>query len=238
MSLDLAIRLTEILLALALIQQSAEHLHPRSPKGERPLFLTRIALCLPLLAGFQTAWACAALIVLSAFILKRFQGPYNGGSDRMGLLILCCLSLAHAVPVPQWREYAFGYLALQLVLSYFIAGQVKIVNPEWRSGRALQDVFLFSAYPASESLRGWARRPRVLRAASWAVMLFELLFPLALLSHTILIIALTMAAAFHLANACLFGLNRFFWTWLAAYPSVLWLHDRIIHQLQELESVF
>jgi hypothetical protein len=38
---------------------------------------------------------------------------------------------------------------------------------------------------------------------------------------------LALAAAFHLANACLFGLNRFFWVWLAAYPSLIWLQHRI-----------
>ena len=38
---------------------------------------------------------------------------------------------------------------------------------------------------------------------------------------------LAVAATFHLANACLFGLNRFFWTWLAVYPAILWLQDRL-----------
>ncbi len=226
MSLDLAIRLTEIFMALAFLQQSAEHVY--NAKDERILFLSRIGLSLLLLIGFAPKWACLALVINALFMLQRFQGPYNGGSDRMGLLILCCLSLAHFMPTVQWQEYVFGYLALQLVLSYFIAGWVKIMNPEWRSGRALQDVFQFSAYPVSEALREWAHRPRLLRAASWCVMLFELLFPLALLTYTTLIIGLVVAATFHLANAYLFGLNRFFWMWLAAYPSIFWLQHRIV----------
>jgi hypothetical protein len=225
MSLDLALRLTEILLAIAFLQQSFEHL--RGPKSERILFALRLILSLLLLAGFQTQWVCLALVVNGLLILNRFQGPYNGGSDRMSLLVLCCLCLAHFMPALRWQEYIFGYLALQLVLSYFISGWVKIANPEWRSGRALQDVFLFSAYPVSESLRALASRPRLLRAASWAVMLFELFFPLALFTHATLAAALAIAALFHLANACLFGLNRFFWIWIAAYPSLIWLQYRI-----------
>ena len=67
-----------------------------------------------------------------------------------------------------------------------------------------------------------------MRTASWAVIGFEVLFPLALLNQTLLIAALTCAAAFHIANACLFGLNRFVWFWLAAYPSILWLQSRLI----------
>lgn len=145
----------------------------------------------------------------------------------MGLLILCCLCLVHFMPTLQWREYVFGYLALQLVLSYFISGWVKIVNPEWRNGRALQDVFSFSAYPVSEAIRSWADRPRLLYVMSWSVMLFELFFPFTLLTQMTLIIGLLVAASFHLANAFLFGLNRFFWVWLAAYPSILWLQQRI-----------
>ena len=29
------------------------------------------------------------------------------------------------------------------------------------------------------------------------------------------------------ANACLFGLNRF-WIWICAYPSILWLQQRVM----------
>jgi hypothetical protein len=221
-----ALRLTEIMLALAFLQQSAEHLD--APRDERRLFLPRLVLSLLLLLGFQPPWICAGLVLLSLPVLQRFQGPYNGGSDRMGLLVLCCLCLALLLPSPQWRAYAFGYLAMQLTLSYFIAGWVKLANPEWRDGRALRDVFRFSVYPAAESLRRWADRPRLLRLMSWAVMLFEVLFPLAWLSQASLIAGLAVAALFHFANACLFGLNRFFWTWLAAYPSLIWLQGRLM----------
>lgn len=226
MGFDEAVRFTEILLALALFQQSVEHMC--SSKDERYLFIPRIFLSALLMFGFWTQWVCLALVVLSLFILKRFQGPYNGGSDRMSLLVLCCLTLVYFMPSVQLREYAFGYLALQLVLSYFISGWVKIVNPAWRNGRALGDVFCFSAYPAGENLRALADWPRLLFVMSWAVMVFELLFPLALLTQATLIAGLVIAAVFHFANACLFGLNRFFWIWLAAYPSILWLQERLL----------
>ncbi|MEL7252903.1 MAG: HTTM domain-containing protein [Pseudomonadota bacterium] len=226
MPLDLALRATELLLAFAFLQQSAEHI-VTSPKA-RALFLTRVVLCLPLCLGVHQDWALLALSLHSLLILHRYQGPYNGGSDRMGLLNLYCLTLAHWMPAGLGQELAVGYLAIQVILSYFIAGQVKVLNPEWRSGRALQDVFRFSAYPVSENLRCLADRPRLLWCASWAVILFELAFPLSLLNHTALITALCVGALFHLANAILFGLNRFVWVWIAAYPSLLWLQGRLI----------
>lgn len=229
MNFDDAVRLTEILLGFAFAQQSIEHF--KSFADEQRLFIPRFILALLLIVGFQTQWVALLLFVLGLVMLHRFQGPYNGGSDRMSLLILSFLCLSYFAPTTFWQELAFGYLALQLVFSYFFSGWVKIVNPEWRSGRALCDVFQFSVYPVSESLRQWSKSPRLLFSAGWGVMLFELVFPLALLSQTSLIIALVVAASFHFANACLFGLNRFFWIWLAAYPSLLWFQERFIAAL-------
>ncbi len=228
MNLDEAVRLTEILMGFAFAQQSIEHL--RAFADERRIFIPRLILSLLLMFGVQTDWVLALLLLLGLAMLHRFQGPYNGGSDRMSLLILICLTAVHFAPSSQWQELAFGYLALQLVLSYFISGWVKVVNPEWRSGRALRDVFQFSAYPVSESLREWSNSPRMLFAMSWGVMLFELLFPFALFSKTSLIVALVITASFHFSNACLFGLNRFFWIWVSAYPSILWFQGWLQHR--------
>lgn len=229
MELENAIRLTEILMGLAFAQQSIEHF--KSAANERILFIPRLILSLLLIVGFQTAWVTLLLLLTGLAILQRFQGPYNGGADRMSLLILCCLCLAHFAPTHYWQEMAFGYLALQLVLSYFISGWVKVVNPEWRSGRALCDVFQFSAYPVSESLRGLVNSPRLLFSMSWGVMLFELLFPVSLLSTTTLAMGIVIATCFHFSNACMFGLNRFFWIWLSAYPSILWFQQRIFDSI-------
>lgn len=229
MSFELALRITEVLLAFAFLQQSAEHIfHIR---GEGLQFLPRFFLCIPLAMGLYTNWVLLGLCVHSLAILHRYQGPYNGGSDRMGLLTLYCLSLAHWLPDHFLQEAALGYLALQLILSYFVSGLVKVTNPQWRSGQALEDVFRFSVYPVSEHFRHLADRPRLIFGASWAVMIFEVLFPISVFHNAALVLALCFAAVFHMANAFLFGLNRFVWAWIAAYPSLLWLHGRLLPPL-------
>lgn len=225
MSFECAQRLTEILLAFALLQSALEHL-VHSPQN-RTVFAMRIICCGLLLGDLLTPWALLGLFLTAVFLLHRFQGPYNGGSDKMGILILFCLGLSHAAPTPFWQDMAFAYLAVQLTLSYFISGRVKLVNPEWRSGQALSDVFAFSAYPVAENLRELAHRTGMLRAMSWSVIGFEVLFPVTLLSAPSLYLALIIASLFHMANACLFGLNRFLWIWIAAYPSLIWFQDRI-----------
>ena len=225
MSIEIALRATEVLLGWAFILQSIEHLavHDRI----RWVFVLRLFASVALVFGVQTTLAIFTLFAIFLLLLHRFQGPYNGGSDRMGGLILCALTLLKVIPEGVWQDAVFGYLALQLTLSYFISGKVKLVNQDWRSGQALRDVFAFSAYPVSKKLRELAGRPLLLKMMSWAVILFEVGFPLALISQTTLFIALFIAALFHLANAFVFGLNRFFWIWCAAYPSLIWLQSRL-----------
>ncbi len=224
MTLEMAVRFAEILLGFALLQQSLEFL--RSHGLEKKLALLRAPLAILLMLGIYPVWVESVLLASSILLIKRFHGPYNGGSDTMSILVLLCLWLANLAPSPMWQEIALGYLALQLTLSYFQSGLVKIENAEWRSGKALREVFALTAYPVSESLRSLANRPQLLLNVSRAVILGELLFPLTLFHSITLTIALVFAGVFHLANAVLFGLNRFVWSWLAAYPSVIWLQGR------------
>jgi hypothetical protein len=226
MSLDAAVRLSEMLMGFAFLQQSLEHLV--APWEERRLFIPRIVLAALLIIGVAPLIVEALLLLLSVAILHRFQGPYNGGSDRMSLLLLICLFLSHLAPARLWQELALGYLAVQLVLSYAMAGWLKLVNPDWRSGRALTDVLQFSVYPVSDDIRAWSVSPALMTSLSWALILFELLFPLTLVDGTALKVGLAAAASFHFTTACLFGLNRFLWIWLAAYPLLLWFQQRVI----------
>lgn len=225
LDLDAALRLTEILLALAYVQKSGELLAGRP--DERIHGTAHLILSLLLLAGVERALVCYALFGAALALLYRYRGPYNGGSDLLGYLILFCLCLAHAMPDPAWREYVLAYLALQLVLSYFKSGWAKAIHRDWRTGQALRDVFVFSAYPVSQAVRARFRDSRLVAPMAWAVIGFELAFPLALLRFEWLVAALTVAAAFHVANFLLFGFNRFMWVWVAGYPSILWLQARL-----------
>ena len=154
MELESAIRATEILLGFAFALSSAEHLY--TAQKDRILPLIKLMASALLCFGVLAPYMCLLLCLLTLRSLYHYQGPYNGGSDRMGALILFCLTLANLLPQQQYQELAFGYLAIQLMLSYFMAGYVKIINPDWRNGQALQDVFSFSAYPAYANLHALA----------------------------------------------------------------------------------
>lgn len=223
MSFDLALRLIEIGVSLALIQRAFEHMG-----RETRMFLPQGALAIVLLSGVASGPAIWGLWAFGLWQLYRFQGAYNGGSDKLAMLCLTCLGFAHAAPTDFWSEMALAYLAVQLVLSYFMSGWVKLKNPDWRSGAALRDVFAFSAYPVAGNLRAIADRQSLTFAASWAVIAFEIAFPLALFHPALMIGALILATGFHLSNAIFLGLNRFFWIWLSAYPALIWFQGRMI----------
>jgi hypothetical protein len=226
MQLEQAVRISEMILGFALIVQSVEYIRGLQP--EKSLGVISLVLSLLLLVGFYPVFLEAGLLIVSVILLRRFQGPYNGGSDCMTLLVLLCLFLSHVAPSKFWQEIALGYLAFQVTFSYFQSGYIKIINPDWRAGRALSDVFAITAYPVSEQTRRWAKSSNQLIIMSWVVILFELAFPFSLLNKAVLVIALFVALIFHFANAWLFGLSRFFWIWPAGYPILFWFQSRIL----------
>ena len=141
------------------------------------------SLALFLCPANALVWLLIAITLLTAI---RFGGSLNGGSDAMTMVVLS----SRLVP---WGR---TYLAVQLTLSYFVAGLVKLRLPEWRNGRALTAL---TGLPAG---------------LSWPALLWECSFPLAWFCPAPY---LTVGALFHLINTRRLGLNRFFWIWLAAY---------------------
>lgn len=167
----------------------------------------------------QSAWSCALLMLTTLLCAMRFRGNVNGGSDAMLFTVLGGLTLAQldgaTLPV---REAGVLYVAAQLTLSYVRAGFVKVRERGWWSGEALA---AFVALPAYNVPQTFPRNRLLLQVAGVATIVFELMAPLAWLNPTFCAVFVSAAACFHLAAAYVFGLNRFFWAWGAALPS-LW----------------
>lgn len=162
------------------------------------------------------ALACA-VAVLQLGVSVRFGGSFNGGSDAMLLVVAIGVALARAVSAP----VGLGYVAAQLVLSYVIAGIVKLRVRGWRDGTALAQLLTAPQYRVAPGVRRVLHRRGVALGASWAVITFECGFPAALAAPELAIALLAIAGTFHLGNAVVLGLNRFVWAWLAAYPALL-----------------
>ena len=201
--------------------------------GDRP-FVALLVLQLGL--ALLLPWSTHALVPLGLLctglcVCVRFRGTYNGGSDAMALVVVLGLLVARLGPPGShddlafgspWQRAGLGYIAAQLVLSYFLAGLAKLREPRWRRGQALPRLLRAHQYAVPAALQRALASPVRALPASWLVMLFECCFPAALwLGPEGCAAVLTCGMTFHLLNAAALGLNRFFWAWLAAYPALL-----------------
>jgi len=210
------------LISVAVILQSIEFfsipvwrwqtLAPDFPKILAPVLgshqlLNVLRLAAAILAMYSPMPVALALMVVTTWLINvRWRGTFNGGSDFMTFHILLAWFVSSVAP--GFEKACLLYIAIQVILSYFVAGIAKLRNPEWRSGHALE-IFL--------SRVGLTPSKNVCFILSWVLMVFEVLFPLALKLPLPFVV---MALFFHLANVYIFGLNRFFFAWLAGYPAL------------------
>jgi hypothetical protein len=166
-------------------------------------------------------------------IVLRFRGAFNGGSDYVTTLSLIVVWLFHSFPqAPNLQLACLLYLGLQIVFSYFLSGLSKIRSRSWLRGEALAQFLVLDKYQIPVAWREMAfRKSPLLRLASFAVLAFELSFPVVLLSPDLCLIWMAAGAIFHWMNFRIFGLNRFFWIWLACYPALyeasIWISGHV-----------
>lgn len=161
------------------------------------------------------------LLFVHVLGLFRFRGSFNGGSDALTLIVFIGTSFSLAMAESRWAAGGLWYIAFQLCFSYAKAGWTKLRQRTWRQGQALGTFIASPKYQSTSVTRLLASSPRILLISSWALMLFELSFPLALLSPNGAWAYTGLGFLFHLANVYTFSLNRFLWAWLAAYPALL-----------------
>lgn len=250
MSAHFAIRLIEVLFACAFLIQTIEflfmlpHLSPTGIlswknldgefRGKTKTFLSlvyghngfvtlltlRLLTAVYLVAESNLILTVVALI-LHLLVLIRFKGNFNGGSDFMITQILLGLLLYYLLPA-RMSSLGLWYIGVQLLNSYFIAGIIKIKNPDWRSGRAVRGFLQTTTYAVRPHLKFLTERRFLALMFSWTVMAWEICFPLSLLDLKLTLILLGLGLFFHLGVWYTFGLNRFIFSWLSAYPALIY----------------
>lgn len=195
------------------------------PRAYTALLVLRLILALWLLFAGLGLVGSSLLFGIALVLLMRWRGAFNGGSDFMTLVGLTGLLLAQVVgtvlqPETGWRT-GLWYVTLQTVSSYFVSGWVKLLRPEWRSGAAMPvflDTGVYGPLPASSLYR----KPTLALLLTWGFTVWEGCFVLALLDPRLALLFCTVGAFFHFMVFWYFGLNRFFWAWLASYPAVVY----------------
>lgn len=193
-------------------------------------FLVQMQILISLCILYFHHWTLyLALLLIQIFYAKKWRGTINGGSDMMSFTITFGLFIASLPVAPQtqiFKHVGILIISVQSFLSYCLAGWVKIKNSDWRSGKALAAFLKTSRYQSPPSyILGYSL------VFSWAVILFELSLPFALLNSIALYSFLLIAFIFHAMNSWYFGLNRFLWTWAATWPSLIYLSQVIVKNL-------
>jgi hypothetical protein len=172
------------------------------------------------------------LLITTWLIAVRWRGTFNGGSDSMTAHIALYVWIAQCFSSSSWLvRTCLGCIAIQVTLSYFIAGIAKLRNPEWRSGECLPKLFQISGYPEPpDSFKKIIQHPKYAFFLSWMVILFECLFPFSWIDSRLCLVFIGLAIGFHGMNFRIFGLNRFIFAWLAGYPSLYYFS--MSHSLQ------
>lgn len=182
----------------------------------------RLACAVLLLAGVRGP-VSLVLWVTTVLVNVRFRGTFNGGSDLMTMVVLTGLvvaDLGHRSPV--LVNGALLYVAAQVMLSYFVAGVVKLANPAWRGGTAVREILARADFNVPAAVQRPLRRRGGAVVLSWCVMAFECAFPVAFTSVPAVVVFAAIAVTFHVSNVVAFGLNRFLLAWASAWPAVIW----------------
>lgn len=199
-----------------------------SASSLRQLAIAEMILSIAALISPSTAFYLS-LLVVHLLICVRFRGTFNGGSDQMFLQVLIGLSFGFGFYELGYGRWALLYIAIQVLYSYFKSGVVKLRESTWRNGTAILGFLARSPFESVRaSANSLALRPLGLIAMAWIVISIECLMPVAILNSRWAQGACLAAFFFHLLNVQIFGLNRFFWAWMSAWPAVLYFSRSIV----------
>ncbi len=180
------------------------------------------ALWLPLSPRQRVA---ADAVLAGSQAALHAQNLYGSdGADQISFLVQALTTIARAGHRrPAVADAALWFVSLQSVLSYTVSGWAKLPSDTWRSGRALPNIIRTHTYGDPHAWKLMRRFPRLTRLAAHGVLTLECAFPVVFAGRGRLAPYLLGAAgAFHLVNARVMGLGRFFWAFTATYPAVLY----------------
>lgn len=163
------------------------------------------------------------LVLAELYFTYRFNGSFNGGSGSMSFVLLVGLSIYEYAPVPAVKSIGLLYVGIQCLLSFMIAGWVKLANPDWRRGIELGKIMSLPSYAVPLFFKSLFSRAKVSFFISWLIILFEVFFFVGFLNSSVALFIIVVALLFNFFNMLVFGLNRFLLFWLAAYPALFYV---------------
>jgi len=208
------------------IQRDRERGLPLNAKLIQKLFsipslqkIAAIQIALSGLAAFQPLSVFfIGLFATHLLICIRFRGAFNGGSDMMTFVVLTGAIIATL----GFSKIGLIYIATHTLYSYFKAGLAKVKYKEWRNGQAIPAFLMRSIFPdIQNAATKLAKHKAFNMLLGWGTLIFELSALGLLFTPSASYLYFALAVVFHLAIYFSFGLNRFFWIWITAWPATL-----------------
>jgi hypothetical protein len=191
----------------------------------KALMIARIAICMYLCIYSRESHVllfCSALILISSLLINLRHSFGRDGSDQMLVIVFAGL-VAYSLTSERVRVMGFLFVAIQVTLSYVVAGYAKLISQPWLQGNAIVGILGTRCYGAPDKLRPVIARclPPLARSICWLVISFECSFAAIWFVPSYIAIAFLIAGLmFHVGIAVLMGLNVFLWAFAATYPAV------------------
>jgi hypothetical protein len=178
------------------------------------------------------AFSFFALFLIHVVTCVRFRGSINGGSDSMTAMVLLGTWIAFLFKKESFASAGLVWIAVNVLISYARAAIAKLQQPEWRDGHALP-AFLQQSFYGDIRAYGQMLTLETAKKLGWGVIALELILVASpLVQGTPLTAVFFIVVVFHFLNYWVFGLNRFFWAWIAAWPSIFYLSGLLHPTLQ------
>jgi hypothetical protein len=175
-------------------------------------------------------WSPLLLLVTTVLFGIRHHAGLNG-TYHVSLTVLLGILWASITTSTLAVTLAIGFIGVQTVLSYTVAGWLKLAVTDWRNGAILSDLADGEIWVADNAARMLSGPTAVAKLLSWGVIIFECLFPLVLVApKEIAIGLLAVGTVFHAINAFAMGFNTFLVIYPMTYPAIYYT-NRLLHAI-------
>ncbi len=179
-------------------------------------------LLLPALSA--TAVGSCALGVALCYFLLSFRGVdgFTGG-DAMAKVVMLAGGVALLAASGNAVVGALLLITGHLLIAYSTPGWSRLFDSKWHNGTKIIGVMRTETFGRRAVWRFLEDNRGFARFVASSIALWEAFFILYLFLPTpLLLLVLSIGVVFHFTNAFVMGLNIFPWSFIGAYPAVIW----------------
>lgn len=189
-----------------------------------------LILCLRDLLRAPRWWSAVLIWFLYTNLMNRAWLAGSGGQQLIANLLfwnifLCAKrTVAGGVEPSGWPFAAFWILRIQLLIAYLVTGLHKLTGTHWLDGTAMGIVATDPAFGPV-----WiADHPLAASLMTWAVLLFQITFPISVWFRRTRYAWMLIGILFHVATALWMDIPEMGLAFIAAYA--IWFDDQDIQR--------